>query len=103
MMARAHDLRFVFRFTIAYEALSLATGSLSHVYVYFNCTRQPSLSVMSLCNKLSIQKKISVMSACIISFAASLAGVLKILDNDVDNDENAVGFSRDDCQSGYGS
>ena len=43
------------------------------------------------------------MSACIISFAASLAGVLKILDNDVDNDENAVGFSRDDCQSGYGS
>jgi len=43
------------------------------------------------------------MSACIISFAASLAGVLKILDNDVDNDENAVGFSRDDCQSDYGS
>jgi len=88
MVARGHDLRFAFRFTIAYEALSLATGSLSHVNVYFYCTRQPSLSVMS---------------ACIISFAASLAGVLKILDNDVDNDENAVGFSRDDCQSDYGS
>jgi len=49
------------------------------------------------------KKKISVMSACIISFAASLAGVLKILDNGVDNDEKAVGFSRDDCQSDYGS
>ena len=103
MVARGHDLRFAFRFTIAYEALSLATGSLSHVYVYFNCIRQPSLSVMSLCKKLSIQKKISVMSACIISLAASLAGVLKILDNGVDNDEKAVGFSRDDCQSDYGS
>jgi len=43
------------------------------------------------------------MSACIISLAASLAGVLKILDNGVDNDEKAVGFSRDDCQSDYGS